>query len=373
MRNTSLILLTQDLKIAEPIGIKRAHRLGRGNNRPIVARLQNKQQKGAIFPELKKLKGTQKYVNDQLPEELDEKSRIERYVLSSNNKLPPGSKKYMSFSKGKLMIGKQHPKIYTPRITPMTAEEMLNLPEADLKSLQEVPFYRTDMLEEKSSRYYGYACQTQNLSDVNTAYKHLKIKHSDATHFMMAYKLAGVDMTKDIGCASDGEYGAGLKLLKKLQELGKMNTAVFIVRYYGGYHLNKRRFDIPLELTDQLLERMDQGEPRISKLHMRQFKHSATTIRHKPTRGGYTNARGGSTHRITAAHSYLHRVAGMVSSQDEADPTGSTQDSEIESESDRGPSWSDHDENMEAWGNNPQAMGHNNPLMDHQACSGTSA
>ena len=347
-------LLTQDLRITEEIGIKRAHRMGRGNNRPIVAKLQNKSHKGAIFPELKKLKGTQKYVNDQLPEELEEKARIERYILSCNNKLQQGAKKYMSFTKGKLMIGKQHPKAYVPRIIPLQPDDILNLTEADLKSLQEVPLFTIDSCEEKNSKYLGYACMANNLSDVNTAYKHLKVKHSDATHIMMAYKLAGVDMTKDIGCTSDGEYGAGLKLLKKLQELGKQQCALFIVRFYGGTHLNKRRFEIPLEMADQLLEKMEQNEPRISRLSMRQFKSHDTTIRSKYTRGNHNSramrgTRGGMpTQRTqhTAAHSYLKRFSHMVFSQEETE-----QDSELESESERGHSHSDREELLETWDN----------------------
>ena len=47
-----------------------------------------------------------------------------------------------------------------------------------------------------------------------------------------------------LGYRDDGEYGAGYRLLKVLQDAHLNNIAVFLIRHYGGQHLGPDRHRI---------------------------------------------------------------------------------------------------------------------------------
>ena len=212
-------LFGQELQIRETIPIKVAHRLGKKNPnkpnqvRPIVAKLKKPDEKAKIFPQLKLLKGSKKYVNDQLPEEVDEERRRERQIVAANKKLPVSQQQKLKFKKNKLLVGANMIP-YKAKIQAPTASDLLKLKEEDIKDLQTVPMEWSSIKEEKGSRFVSYASQVTCLSDINVRYLHMRLKYKDATHVMMAYRLPGLQPTRDEGYCDDGEIGAGRKLLQ---------------------------------------------------------------------------------------------------------------------------------------------------------------
>ena len=59
-----------------------------------------------------------------------------------------------------------------------------------------------------------------------------------------------------IGCNDDREFGAGLRLMKLLAEREAVNTAIFVVRLFGGTLLGPKRLvyieNAPKEALDAL-------------------------------------------------------------------------------------------------------------------------
>ena len=105
---------------------------------------------------------------------------------------------------------------YKPKIQTPTRAEILKLTTEDLQTIREVQAAKTEERTEKGSRFKAYACTVTNLSEVNTAYMHFKVKHSEATHVIMAYRLAEINPLDGEGWADDGEHKAGAKLLNLL-------------------------------------------------------------------------------------------------------------------------------------------------------------
>ena len=349
--------------------MNRAHRIGTGDDRPMVVKFSDQKNKAKVFAQLSNLKGKSIYVNDQLPEELSERRRRDRQILATNKKLPDGQRlKTLKMKKGRLHVGD---KVYQPKIQPPKRSEILAMTSSELHDLKEMAMAKTQDITEQHSRFRGYACAVSSLSDVSKAYKHLKIKHCDATHVILAYRLANVDPLDGEGWCDDGEHQAGSKLLKMLRNNNKTQTAVFVVRYYGGIHLQKRRFAIILELAEQALENLQKSPGGTSCLQLKQLQHKVRTVIKQPHptagRGGVTpHRRAASTQAIrgggrphTALHNFLQRqvprtAAAMVTSNRFTPLAGGTstaettsQDTEYSTDDTQDEDWSDN--NTEAW------------------------
>ena len=281
--------LHDELKLhEETIHIKRAHRLGKkkeGVTRQMVMKLKNPGQKGTIFQNTKNLKGTNKYVNDQLPEEMDEAKRRQRQIVAANKKLPPAFKQTMQIEKGTLFIGEKNKgrKKYSPPIETPTMEQVLNLTQEEITDLEEVSLYKSRMVDEQNSKFQVYGAVASNKTQIRKYYLHLKIKHINATHISMVYRLAGHDKAGDEGYCDDGEYGLGRRLLKHLIDNDKKQMVFFAVRNYGGTNVNQKRFQIPLDLLQEVMQEFGAGIAPISKLKLKQAQTDTQTKTIKKT------------------------------------------------------------------------------------------
>ena len=272
--------IKEELKITEDVPIKDAHRMGEGTNRALMVKFRHQDGRAKIYPYLQNLKGKRKYVNDQVPDETSERKRRERQVMAINKGLDDAHKlRNLKFKKGKLHVG-DNP--YKPKIVPITRKDILSLSPGDIQQIQELPMVKTREISEKHSRFKAYSCNISTLSDVQSAYLHIKIRHSDATHVMLAYRLNTVDPLDGEGWCDDGEHGAGAKMLRTLRDANKTQTAVFVVRYYGGIHLKKRRFEIIKELTESAIENLENHQGTTSRLQLRQLKKKPVTVRKNP-------------------------------------------------------------------------------------------
>ena len=54
----------------------------------------------------------------------------------------------------------------------------------------------------------------------------------------------------------DKDFGIGRVMLKLLKNKDQQQVAVFVVRYYGGVHLGRRRFEIAEHLTERALHQL---------------------------------------------------------------------------------------------------------------------
>ena len=98
------------MKIEKTIGIKIAHRIGKGEKRPMVIQLVEASQKGVMLKHAKNLKqlknadGDAYYVKDQLPEVLQEEHNRKKEKVKYNKTLIPAQQQTIEWKKGELMI-----------------------------------------------------------------------------------------------------------------------------------------------------------------------------------------------------------------------------------------------------------------------------
>ncbi len=88
--------------------------------------------------------------------------------------------------------------------------------------------------KDRGSRFLGYAFPIQNVDDFKKRLKELKEEHPKAVHHCFAYRL-GTD-GNNFRANDDGEPSgsAGKPILGQLDSKGLTNTAVVVVRYFGG-------------------------------------------------------------------------------------------------------------------------------------------
>ena len=74
-----------------------------------------------------------------------------------------------------------------------------------------------------------------------------------ATHNIYAYRIEDRMSLVENSC-DDGEFGAGHKLLKLLQDSGAKNFMVVVTRWYGGIQMGPQRFRCILDAASKALD-----------------------------------------------------------------------------------------------------------------------
>ena len=69
-----------------------------------------------------------------------------------------------------------------------------------------------------------------------------------------AYRIQKQDGYFENSC-DDGEYGAGRKLLRFLQENNIVNKIVIVTRWYGGKHMGQRRYECIMKVANEILHK----------------------------------------------------------------------------------------------------------------------
>ena len=91
--------------------------------------------------------------------------------------------------------------------------------------------------KEKGSKFIGFARHVGNAQEALDFFDSLKKEHYGANHCCYAYRL-GID-GEEVRANDDGEptHSAGTPILGQIQSFGLTNTAVAVVRYFGGTKL----------------------------------------------------------------------------------------------------------------------------------------
>ena len=103
--------------------------------------------------------------------------------------------------------------------------------------------------KEDNSKFLSFVQRVKSKDDVSRGLNKMRLKFADATHISCGYRLSNPKLCKDQGYEDDGEIGQGRTILNTLRDKDQKETAVYVVRYYGGVHLGRRRFDIAKDLT----------------------------------------------------------------------------------------------------------------------------
>ena len=202
--------------------------------------------KERIFENIKNIKdktndkGEKFYINKQLPELWIEKNRLAREKMKQIKEqiahLPVNERPKLEIKdKTVLQDGvpiKEHlPCVKTQEMFPEDRE---------IAKMDKINLIPANPRSEKGSEFLAYAAKVDNIVEVRRAYIKLKRLYPSADHISAAYKYHNLT-----GYQDDGEVGAGHKLLRVINENDSANNlAVFVVRFFGNFHLGPDRFGL---------------------------------------------------------------------------------------------------------------------------------
>ena len=299
---TAKKFFTEKMEMTTPPTIKHAYWKGKGQYKPLLVKLSNQAQKGLIYTNSKNLKGkknkndTPYRVTDNLPEELAEEQMRNRQILAANKVLGEAEKLPMSMKKGKLMIGNE---TYRKKVEIPSARQLLDFNEDMINAVQSLKVAESKDITEMGSRFRVYAFKTTTLEQVRTGLHHIKRKFSDASHTIMAYRLAGLNKAYNEDYLDNREHGMGRRMLQQLIQRDEVNITTIAIRYFNGQHIGPKRFQIVKDLIEEACTNLEQDITFNSVLPLRcllpvkgsnrgkhqQRRQNATA----PIRGGHSN------------------------------------------------------------------------------------
>ena len=248
------------MKVQQKIGIQVAHRIGLGQNRPIVVRLEDFADKAVIFLKTKTLKdqtnedNTKFFVNDQLPEEISERKRQIKLLMQDNyGRKSELSKMDMAVKKGVLHVD-GHP--YKAEIFPPRLADMLHANPKYVQAADNIKLHPSSTISERGSDFSAYVTEATMIQQVKKVYFKIRKLHGTVTHIACAYRLASGIGTYSQGLADDGEHGAARLIFNYMKRHGYVDQAMFIVRRYGGIKLGAYQFRVMEKVIKEAQEVM---------------------------------------------------------------------------------------------------------------------
>ena len=244
-------LLHKELNIGgedmENITIYKAHRMGQKRqhskfSRPVIINV-NDQSKSIILKHTKHLKGKSYNIFVQMPHEMVERKKqlLSHYKDCRTNKIPTkwiGDKLLAEDE----VIEVSHPKMgHNEGSSTDVAIDM--------------PVHRTPITERQKSKFQGAKVCIDGINHVIPAL-HAVYGNPDvarATHNIYAYRCeSGGKMVSYYN--DDGEYGAGRRILKMMEDNDMSNRLICVSRWYGGSHMGPSRFDSIMDIAKQAID-----------------------------------------------------------------------------------------------------------------------
>ncbi len=94
---------------------------------------------------------------------------------------------------------------------------------------------------ELKSRFIGYCFSAQDQNSFDLTAENLKIEHPSASHLVYATRWTSEHQLFEKYSDDREPFGtAGIPLLSLLQKRSFMNTAIIVIRYFGGIKLGKK-------------------------------------------------------------------------------------------------------------------------------------
>ncbi|XP_061190455.1 protein IMPACT homolog [Saccostrea echinata] len=113
------------------------------------------------------------------------------------------------------------------------------------QKLEEIEVKRSNTLSESGNQISAAAVEVETYAKVRNFYRKISMDpvYGRANHNILVYRFKDNSGTIHDGYCDDGEFGAGRKMLKILQDQNLTNVSVVISRMMGK-HLGPKRFDI---------------------------------------------------------------------------------------------------------------------------------
>ena len=298
--------MKDQLQISETISFEDVRRLGRSGreNRPLLITLTKLSDKAVIYKHAKNLKGKQNedgayyFINDNLPEVLEERKRVRKAKVKVNKSLVVAQQQNLTWKKGELLVDGEE---YVPKVAEPKPAEMLGMSDTQIKQILSYRVFQGQTKDRNGSVFTGYAAKVHSIADVVTAYQQMKYRFADATHVICAYKIMDPDIAHMHDCVDGSEIGAGRRILEMMIENNYNNIAVFVVRYHNGPNLGAVRFDIIKEVAKKAIQGMPQDLEGLMSRAANNFSYlqqplprqssAYPRLQHSRVRGGSSMAR----------------------------------------------------------------------------------
>ena len=264
--------------------------------------LENVADKSKIYKGTSNLKGVKNsngfayQIRDVLPERLQEMDTWQRQMIGENkqkSRQNTAHKIDMSVKGNKLMVNNS---VYKKKVQEISAGDLLQISDEERDKIQMARLAKTDIHHEEHNQFQAYILESGDINEVRAAYKHLKLKHPEATHVTVAYRLTGIG-PEYADYEDNRETGAGSRLLKAIVNAQKMDVAIYLVRYHSSQNLGVRRFTIFKDMAEKALELLAERENFFAstipahKLKVKYAKKTRTCGKVTGIRGGANFAR----------------------------------------------------------------------------------
>ena len=217
----------------DKITILRAHRMGQagnGFNRPMIAKFAFDCDIKRVFSNAKCLKGTNHSISTQIPAEFNER----RQFAWSEYKTAKSNDKDARFVGPQLLISGERVGKFDPLVLPPSSLGMVGqVPSKEMCGLSE-------QLDVKQHSFQAVSLPVNSLQDVRNSIDS-QLQSSDLSqsdHMPYAFRFEETSGRLSENFSSDGDYGAGLQLLRSLRKQNAKNIVCVTAHYTAGSHIN---------------------------------------------------------------------------------------------------------------------------------------
>ena len=243
------------LKISSNVSIQLAHRIGKGDHRPMLIYLKHPGEKGKIYKHTSALKDARNELNkkyqvrDQLPpKENEAQNRIRSIKWKNSGKTV--DQLALSFKKKELSINNVP---YTKMVIAPKAKDIVLATGKDKARWRKVKTVPGNVTVRGKCYFQGFSLVTNKIETIRDGYLKLRESHGDVRHIVCGFRLPGRNFALLQDYDDDDEFGAGAVLLKLLEDAQILNRAVFVTRRYGGEHLGPARFQAYAEAAQSAI------------------------------------------------------------------------------------------------------------------------
>lgn len=223
--------------------------------RPLVAKLDYKV-KQEIMKNTNKLIGKKVYVNHQEPEAVVERSKKLRFRLKHMKQLHQGDNAPRPKPEVKIVNGDvfvNHQKISDQIQTP-TTQMMLETPLEVRKQLSQMTMVKTGEITDGGSTFFAYGRKVNNWDEVRRGYMKVKMAHPDADDIMCSFSVKDCFGHQRHELHDDREHGGASRILSAIQNAKMTDVAVYVLRYFDGNKIGRKRFTHIYDSATKALE-----------------------------------------------------------------------------------------------------------------------
>lgn len=187
--------------------------------------------------------GQKYFIGEQIPEgvtEIRKQTNARAKMLKDKNeKKPKDQRQKITVINDKILVDGDK------EIQPPQSSDLLFLTKSKQEEVDDIQAKIIEAEPEriKNSEFIALAVKVHSVEQVNLAYLAVAQRYPEADHIVLGYAMKEQGQLKSGSC-DDREFGAGEHIRKTIFEQKARNTAVFVVRKFGGIHMGYSRFGV---------------------------------------------------------------------------------------------------------------------------------